>query len=67
MSDLEVRCPQPRPKLQVLQSKYLRTETNAPWYVGERQIQEDLGIPSFADITALTERFESKLAEARNP
>jgi hypothetical protein len=45
-------------KLQVLQSKYLRIATNAPWYVGNRQIHEDLGIPFYADhIRALTESF----------
>jgi len=32
-------------KLQVLQSKCLRIATNAPLYVGNRQIHEDLGIP----------------------
>jgi hypothetical protein len=31
-------------KLQVLQSKCLRIATNAPWYVSNRQIHEDLGI-----------------------
>jgi hypothetical protein len=25
--------------------------TNAPWYVGNRQIQQDLGIPFFSDQT----------------
>jgi hypothetical protein len=55
-------------KLQVLQSKCLRIATIAPWYVGNRQIHEDLGIPFFADhITALTESFDSKLADAGNP
>jgi hypothetical protein len=55
-------------KLQVLQSKCLRIAANAPWYVGNRQIHEDLGIPFFADhITALTESFDSKLADAGNP
>jgi hypothetical protein len=55
-------------KLQVLQSKRLRIATNAPWYVGNRQIQEDLGIPFFADhIRALTECFDSKLTDAVNP
>jgi hypothetical protein len=43
-------------KLQVLQSKCLRIATNAPWYVGNRQIDEDLGITFFADhIRVLTE------------
>jgi hypothetical protein len=42
--------------------------TNAPWYVSNRQIHEDLGIPSFADhIRALSEGFNSKLADAGNP
>jgi hypothetical protein len=55
-------------KLQVLQSKCLLIAANAPWYVGNRQINEDLGIPFFADhITALTESFDSKLADAGNP
>jgi 4-amino-4-deoxy-L-arabinose transferase-like glycosyltransferase len=50
-------------ELHVLQSKCLCTATNAPWYVGNRQIHEDLGIPFFADhIRALTESFDSKLA-----
>jgi hypothetical protein len=44
-------------KLQVLQSKCLRIATNASWYVGNKQIHEDLEIPFFANhIRALTER-----------
>jgi hypothetical protein len=55
-------------KLQVLQSKCLRIATNVIWYVSNRQIHEDLGIPFFADhIRALTESFNSKLADAGNP
>jgi hypothetical protein len=55
-------------KLHVLQSKCLRLATNAPWYVSDRQVHEDLGIPFFAyHIKALTESFDSKLADARNP
>jgi hypothetical protein len=65
MSELEVRCTQ---KLQVLQSKCLRITTNAPWYGSNRQIHEDLGIPFFADhIRAMTESFDTKLADAGNP
>jgi hypothetical protein len=42
-------------KVHVLQSKCLRIAANAPWYVGKKQIHEDLGIPFFADhIRALT-------------
>jgi hypothetical protein len=52
-------------KLQVLQSNCLRIAINAPWYVSNRQIHEDLGIPFFAyHFRALTESFESKLADA---
>jgi hypothetical protein len=55
-------------KLQVLQSKSLCIATNAPWYVNNRQIHEDFGIPFFADhVRALTESFDSKLADAVNP
>jgi hypothetical protein len=55
-------------KLQVLQSKCLRVATGAPWYVNNRQIHEDLGVPLFADhIRALTASFDSKLADVENP
>ena len=55
-------------RLQVLQSKCLRLATGDPWYVSNRQIHEDLGIPLFADhIRALTDSFDSKLADVRNP
>jgi hypothetical protein len=55
-------------KLQVLQTKCLRIAISAPWYVGNRQIHEDLRIPFFADhIRALTESFDSKSADAGNP
>jgi hypothetical protein len=36
-------------KLHVLQSKCLRIATNAPWYVSNVLINEDLGIPFFPD------------------
>jgi len=55
-------------RLQVLQSKCLRLATGAPWYVSNRHIHEDLGVRLFADlIRALTESFDSKLADVRNP
>ena len=55
-------------RLQVLQSKCLRLATGAQWYVSNRQMHEDLGVPLFADhIRALTASFESKLADVRNP
>jgi hypothetical protein len=68
MSDLEVRCPQPRPEAASDKSKSLRIATKAPWRVSNRQIHEDLGTPFFADrIRALTESFDLKLADAGNP
>jgi hypothetical protein len=55
-------------KLEVLQSKCLRIAINAPWYVGNREILVNFGIPFFADhIRALTESFDSKLADAGTP
>jgi len=55
-------------KLQVLQAKCLRLATAAPWYVSNRQIHEDVGVPLFSDhIRALTESFDSTLAEVGNP
>ena len=45
----------------MLQSKYLRLATSAPWYVSNRQIHEDLCVPLFADhIGALTASIGSK-------
>ena len=54
-------------RLQVLQSKCLLLATGAPWYENNRQIHEDLGVPLFADIRALTEGFDSKSADVGNP
>jgi hypothetical protein len=55
-------------RLQVLQSKCLHFATGAPWYVRNRQIHEDLGVPLLADhIRALTANFDSKLADVGNP
>ena len=55
-------------RLQVLQSNCLRLATGVPWYVSNRQIHEDLGVPLFADhIRALTASFDSKLADVGNP
>ena len=55
-------------KVQVLQSKCLRTVTNVPWYSGKRQIHDDFGVPYFSyHIRTLTDRFDSKLADVGNP
>ena len=55
-------------KLEVLQNKCLCLATVAPWYVSNRQIHEDLGVPLFADhIRALTAIFDSKLPDVAIP
>ena len=55
-------------RLQVLHSNCLRLATCAPWYVSNRQINEDLGVPLFADhVRALTASFDSRLADVWNP
>jgi hypothetical protein len=55
-------------KMQVLPSKCLRLISGALWYVSNRQIHEDLGVPLFAyHIRALTASFDSKLADLGNP
>jgi len=36
-------------RLKLLQTKCLRLATGAPWYVSNRQIHEDLGVPLFAE------------------
>jgi hypothetical protein len=55
-------------RLQVLQSKCLRLVIGAPWYLSNRQIHEDLGVPLLADhIRVLTASFDSKLADVGNP
>ena len=55
-------------RLQLLQSKCLRLASGAPWYVGNRQIHEDLGVSLFAEhIRALTASFDSELPDVGNP
>ena len=55
-------------RLQVLQSKYLHLVTGAPWYLSNRKMHEDLGVPLLADhIRAKTESFDSKLPDAGKP
>jgi len=55
-------------RLQVLQSKCRRLATGAHWYVSNRQIHDNLGVPLLTDhIRALTESFDSKLADVGSP
>jgi hypothetical protein len=52
----------------VPQSKCLRTATGAPWYISNRQIHDDLGVPFFVKrIRALTVSLDSKFGDAGNP
>ena len=51
---------------QLLQSKCVRLPTFALWYVNNRQIHEDLDVPLFADIRALTASIDSKLDDVGN-
>jgi len=54
-------------RLKVSQSNCLRLATGALWYVSNRQIHEDLGVPLFAKhIRTLTVIFDSKLADMGN-
>jgi hypothetical protein len=48
-----------------LQSKRFRIATSAPWSIGNRQTQENLGVPYFSDHITY-ERFDSKLADVGN-
>jgi predicted aspartyl protease len=47
--------------------KWLLLATGAPWCVSNRQIHEDLGVPLFDDIRALTASFDSKVVEVDKP
>ena len=52
----------------MLQSKYIHLVTGSPWYLSNMKIREDLGVPLLADhIRALTESFDSNLADAGKP
>jgi len=59
-----LRCPLPCPgatgvKIQVYSPSYC-----CPWYVRNRQIHEDMGVPLFAEhIRAMTESYNSKIAD----
>jgi hypothetical protein len=55
-------------KLLVLQSKGLRFVTCAAWYLSNRQIDDDVGVPLFDDhIRVLTASFDSNLADVGKP
>jgi hypothetical protein len=55
-------------RFQVLQSKCFRLVAGAPWYLSNRQIHDDLGVPLFADhVRSLTASFDSRLPNLGNP
>jgi hypothetical protein len=55
-------------QLQVLHSKCPGIATGARWYISNRQIHQDLGVPFFEElIRILTESYDSKLAGVGNP
>jgi len=55
-------------KLQVLQSMCLRIATIHLGAMVNRQIHDDLGVPYFTDyMGSVTQRFDSKVADVRNP
>jgi len=55
-------------RLKVIQSKCFSLATDVPWYAINRMIHKGLGVPMFDDhIRALTEGFDSKLADVGNP
>jgi hypothetical protein len=50
-----------------LKSKCLRLAAGGPWYISNRQIHEELGVPLFADhIRLLTASFDSRLDNVGN-
>jgi hypothetical protein len=55
-------------KLQVLLSKCFHIPSNAPWYIGNKQIHDNSRVPYFSDhIRHLIELFDSMLADVGKP
>jgi len=68
LARLEVRCLLPCSEAKSVAIQVSLPCYWCPWYVSNRQIHEDLGVPLFADhIRVLTESFDSKLADVENP
>ena len=54
-------------RIQVLQNKILRTATNAPWFVRNNQIHNDLGIPYISEfIKSKAEDFYARIQNCEN-
>jgi len=61
---VEVRCHHPCPQATGVTIQVSSPCYWCPWYISNRQVHEDLGIPLFADhIRALTVSFIFKLAD----
>jgi hypothetical protein len=54
-------------KPQVLKSKCFRIATSAEWYIGNRQIHYDFGVPYLSDHIRHLRVFDCKLADVGNP
>jgi len=68
VSRLEVRYSLPYQKTASVAVQEFRIATSAPWYIGNRQIHDDLGVPIFSEhIRSLAERFDSKLTYVGKP
>ena len=68
MPRVEVRSPHPCPEATGVTIQVFSPCYWCPWYVSNREIHEDLGVPLFTDhIRALTASFYSKLADVGNP
>jgi len=64
MPCVEIRCPLSCLEVTGVTIQVSSPRCWCPWYVSNRQIQDDLGVPLFADhIRALAESFDSKLAD----
>jgi hypothetical protein len=53
--------------IQRLQSKILRAMTNAPWYVSNDTLHNDLGIPIISDVIKERSNKHNRLDTHTNP
>ena len=54
-------------KIEVIQAKILRTIINGPWYVRNKDIRRDLGIPTVKEeISRYSEKYKSRIATHPN-
>jgi hypothetical protein len=64
---VKVRCLHPCPEATGVTIQVSSPCYWCPWYISNRQIRDDLGVPVFADhIRALTASFDSTLADVGN-